>query len=343
MSEEGGVFPVQVQQKGLRTFGWPNYLSSYGFDEFFCALTERYTAVGLVPPVVTLDGVSFSIVTEADRLVLINWMYGKDADYLNQIVQQIQDSVLALAGLYYDQFSVPLTSEVMLSWGLKTSGATWPEGLEHLDVAFANLQYTKNEFPNRAYSVDFADKVVTEGFPYVQAVVPVSTVGSVSDESIVTNFVSASGRLKEVFYQTNQKIVVALKSFRRWCMTGFYRPCVGEDSVVVVAAESGTVDTSPPEQYENLNIVEKVITFNLSGLCSSLRYVLASNTLGGDPVESKFSVTYDENGSTGGSAPVDSNSPYNPNSLVTVLGKDGAHFFRLEHSQQRKWSNLQWW
>lgn len=36
-----------------------------------------------------------------------------------------------------------------------------------------------------------------------------------------------------------------------------------------------------------------------------------------------YTVTYNSNGSTGGSAPIDSNSPYNYNSTVTVLGNTG--------------------
>jgi hypothetical protein len=35
-------------------------------------------------------------------------------------------------------------------------------------------------------------------------------------------------------------------------------------------------------------------------------------------------VTYNGNGNTGGTAPVDGNSPYQPNATVTVLGNTGS-------------------
>lgn len=45
---------------------------------------------------------------------------------------------------------------------------------------------------------------------------------------------------------------------------------------------------------------------------------------GGDPTPSTYTVTYDGNGKTGGSVPTDSNSPYEENDEVTVLGNTGT-------------------
>jgi hypothetical protein len=42
------------------------------------------------------------------------------------------------------------------------------------------------------------------------------------------------------------------------------------------------------------------------------------------PVAITYSVTYNGNNSTGGTAPVDSSSPYSPGSSVTILGNTGS-------------------
>ena len=54
-----------------------------------------------------------------------------------------------------------------------------------------------------------------------------------------------------------------------------------------------------------------------------------------------YTVTYNGNGNTGGTAPVDGSSPYDYNSTVTVLGarqpgQDRLHLRRLEHGGQRQ-------
>jgi hypothetical protein len=276
MSEEGDrlVFPVQTQQKRVRTFGWSNFKSSYGFDEYLCALAERYIAVGLTQPTITIGNVSFSIVSEADRALVANELQGKSGEVLHSIVQQIHTSVLGLAGYYYDKFSIPIQLDAMLGWGLVESGATWPAGFEPLDVAFGELRYTKSDLPDRSYPVDFTDRLVALAFPYVQSVVPATSDGKLSSEAVAESFVSSEGVLDQTGYQTNQGISVKLEAFRRWCNTGFFQPCFEDASTKVLSAESGISSETPPEMYSDLELKEKVVSFNLSDLCSSLRYVL---------------------------------------------------------------------
>ena len=53
-----------------------------------------------------------------------------------------------------------------------------------------------------------------------------------------------------------------------------------------------------------------------------------------------YTVTYEGNGATGGTAPVDGSSPYRPGATVTVLGNsgaghDGQHLRRLGHPVRR--------
>ena len=65
-------------------------------------------------------------------------------------------------------------------------------------------------------------------------------------------------------------------------------------------------------------------------------------TLGEVPT---YTMTYDGNGNTGGTAPVDSNSPYTATSTVTVPGsghsdKDWLHLLGLEHGSRRQWHQL---
>lgn len=217
------IFPVQRQQKHLRTAGWSAVpTGQYGLNEYLCALGERYLAASLTPPSISVLSLSINPSSSTERAALFEVLAGhkNDQPVLDSLMQQIHTGILGLSGYYYDRYSAPITLDVMLSWGVLASGATWPEGFAPLDTAFSKLQYTKNQFLNREYPVDFVDRFTVAGFPVVQAAVPVP------GETVVTNYQSSSTELKQTGYQTNQKITGGLiDPVRRWCQTGFYVPC----------------------------------------------------------------------------------------------------------------------
>ena len=74
-------------------------------------------------------------------------------------------------------------------------------------------------------------------------------------------------------------------------------------------------------KYTTLSVKETGNVKNLTVLY--LDYTIAP-TDGGDPTPSTYTVTYDGNGKTGGNVPTDSNSPYEENDKVTVLGNTGT-------------------
>ena len=74
--------------------------------------------------------------------------------------------------------------------------------------------------------------------------------------------------------------------------------------------------------------------------------ITANTTLYAQWTINTYTVTYNGNANTGGTAPVDPNSPYTYNSTVTVLGpgtltKTGLHFLALEHGGRWQWHELQ--
>lgn len=287
------VFPIRNQQIHLKTAGWSNFLSSQGFDERLCAIGERYAAAGLPSPTVTVGSGSDSITIHCDnpaeRAQLYKWLSTHtDTSLLDSLVQQMHTLVLGLVGHYYNQFSVPITTGDVLGWGVVGSGAKWPDGFVPLDKAYSNLQYTRVELGTRDYPVSFTDKLVPIGFPYVQSVTNVTYNGGLLDESVVEGFTASAGVLGQTHYQTNQRIVSALSSLTRWCQTGFYQPCFDKDLVLVLQAESGNVGTQPPEYYDDLGLHERIVTFEVSGLCNWHRYLLVTtpvNPYGYTPTE----------------------------------------------------------
>ena len=142
--------------------------------------------------------------------------------------------------------------------------------------------------------------------------------GNISlDWSKVTNTVNASPRSSDL------KIQYSINNGTSFTdLTGYSFPRVFNSST----AESGTLTSiTLPASLNNVSTV--VIRFYVwdngqsGGSGNRPKIALDNLNITSTAAVSTYSVTYDGNGNTGGSAPVDGSSPYTAGSTVTVLGQ----------------------
>lgn len=88
--------------------------------------------------------------------------------------------------------------------------------------------------------------------------------------------------------------------------------------------EAGTwADGTTSHAVTGINATSYVEFYNKGGSSSTRSYVVSFSATYAS-AGSTYTLTYDGNGSTGGSAPTDGSSPYTPPATVTVLGNTGS-------------------
>ena len=98
---------------------------------------------------------------------------------------------------------------------------------------------------------------------------------------------------------------------------------IDQQNYLIATTANATSATSPtcPDSMTVANVSAGVLHQDCRSASNAANYATACPRLG---TLANYTITYDGNGSTGGAAPTDANSPYTSGSTVTVLGNTGA-------------------
>jgi hypothetical protein len=133
----GAAFPLQRQQK--RTLEWPSNPYGNVLGELLCALRQRYLAVGLTPPILSIAAYPAADRDHYNDLLTALAIEASPADR-NGLAQQVHTAIRALAGYYVTPAVTVIDLTAITVMGVLAIGATW-ESFPVACAALRALQY----------------------------------------------------------------------------------------------------------------------------------------------------------------------------------------------------------
>jgi hypothetical protein len=283
------IFPVQRQQRNVKTAGWGNFAYDLGLSEIFCAIWERYKSVNQPIPTfsVTIPTGTFETdqTVESYKELLSQLSKVGIISYWDDLIQQVHDAVRSLGDYYVTSNNGELDDEFFESNGILPEGAKYPDSIDGVRKTLRKLIYTRSDPYSIAHSFNFSEWSMsgggyTDGYVYAPYVLP--RTDEYGRDTGSWRIAEADSLLGEPSIGTYQSLHRLLSHYlvdkRSTCPRFFYAPCNGFQKVVPSTQGSTIGDDLPlsPITVDDVTAItqETNYSFNVDTLIPHYNYFL---------------------------------------------------------------------